>query len=253
MAAERLQKLLARAGLGSRRSCEDLIADGRVRLNARTATLGDKADPARDTVEVDGVRVDLRPDLVYLALHKPPGTVTTASDPQGRPTVLDLVPDSPRVFPVGRLDLDTSGLLLLTNDGDFANRVAHPRHEVSKTYVAEVDGRLARGAVARMRRGIELDDGVVPVERARVLASEGDRSLVEVVVHSGRKRMVRRLFDALDNPVRTLVRTAIGPVDLGDLEPGAWRELGRDEVFALLRAAQTGPAQREQQIGTDPP
>lgn len=237
MAAERLQKLLARAGLGSRRGCEDLIADGRVRLNDSIATLGDKADPDRDSVEVDGVRVDLRPDLVYLLLHKPEGTVTTASDPQGRTTVLDLVPAEPRVFPVGRLDLDTSGVLLLTNDGDFANRIAHPSHDVPKTYVAEIDGRPTQGDLARLRRGVELSDGLVPVDRVRVLASKEDTSLVEIVVHSGRKRMVRRLFEALDHPVRTLVRTAVGPLDLGDLEPGAWRELDRREVFELLRLA----------------
>lgn len=241
MAAERLQKLLARAGLGSRRSCEDLISDGRVRLNDSTATLGDKADPDLDTVEVDGIRVDLRPDLVYLLLHKPEGTVTTASDPRGRPTVLDLVPDEPRVFPVGRLDLDTSGLLLLTNDGDFANRIAHPRYEVPKTYVAEIEGRLTQGDLTSLRRGVELEDGVVPVDRARVLASKGDASLLEVVVHSGRKRMVRRLFEALGHPVRTLVRIAVGPLVLGDVEPGSWRELSRREVFDLLQAAETTP------------
>lgn len=243
MAAERLQKLLARAGLGSRRSCEELISDGRVRLNGSTATLGDKADPDRDAVEVDGVRIDLRPDLVYLLLHKPEGAVTTASDPQGRPTVLDLVPAEPRVFPVGRLDLDTSGLLLLTNDGDFANRIAHPRYEVAKTYVAEIEGHPTQGDLARLRRGVELSDGIVPVDRARVLASKEGASLVELVVHSGRKRMVRRLFEALDHPVRTLVRTAVGPLGLGDLEPGTWRELERREVFSLLQAAEstTGP------------
>lgn len=241
MPAERLQKLLARAGLGSRRSCEGLIEDGRVRLNGSTATLGDKADPDRDTVEVDAVRIDLHPDLVYLLLHKPEGAITTASDPQGRPTVLGLVPDEPRVFPVGRLDRDTSGLLLLTNDGDFANRIAHPRYEVPKTYVAEVEGHLRQGDLARLRRGVELEDGVVPVDRARILASKDDASLVELVVHSGRKRMVRRLFETLDHPVRTLVRTAVGPLTLGDLEPGDWRELRRREVFDLLHAAETTP------------
>lgn len=242
MTAERLQKVLARAGLGSRRACEELISAGRVLVNGRVAGLGDRADPEVDTVEVDGVRIDLTPHLVYLALHKPAGVVTTARDPRGRETVLDLVPNDPRVFPVGRLDLDTSGLLLLTNDGDFANRITHPRYEVPKTYVADVRGRLDRGDLRNLRQGVDLTDGRVRVRRARILAARPDRTLVEVVVHSGRKRMVRRLFGALGHPVVDLVRTGIGPLDLGRLKPRRWRRLERREVLALLRAAETSNA-----------
>lgn len=236
---ERLQKLLARAGLGSRRACEELVAQGRVQLNGHLAALGARADPEHDTIAVDGVAIDVRPDLVYLALHKPAGVVTTASDPEGRPTVLGLVPTQPRVFPVGRLDLDTAGLLLLTNDGSFANRIAHPRYEVPKTYLAELDGELGRRHVRALRSGIELDDGPARAEHVGVVGRRAGRTLVELTIREGRKRMIRRMFDTLGFRVRSLVRTAIGPLELGRLKEGTWRKLSGAEVLELLRAAET--------------
>lgn len=232
---ERLQKVLARAGFGSRRSCEELIERGRVRVNGDVARLGMRVDPSRDSVEVEGVRVNLQPDLVYLALNKPVGVVTTVADARGRPTVMDLVPLEPRVFPVGRLDRDTGGLLLITNDGEFANRIAHPRYEVPKTYVAEVAGRFPASAATRLERGVELEDGLARASDVRVKARARGRTLVELVVREGRNRLVRRLFDAVGTPVTSLQRTAIGPVRLGRLRPGTYRRLQSREVLELLR------------------
>jgi 23S rRNA pseudouridine2605 synthase len=231
---ERLQKALARAGFGSRRACEDLIRSGRVLVNGRSVELGVRIDPETDVVTVDGVRAAVSPQLVYLALHKPTGVVTTASDPRGRPKVVDLVPKEPRVFPVGRLDIDTSGLLFLTNDGDFANRIAHPRYGVPKTYLAEVGRSVGASLAKRLVRGIELEDGTARAENARVQATSGGRSLVEVVVHEGRNRLVRRMFEAAGVEVTSLVRTSIGPVRLGRLMAGGWRTLKPDEVRDLL-------------------
>jgi 23S rRNA pseudouridine2605 synthase len=231
---ERLQKALARAGFGSRRACEDLIRSGRVLVNGRSVELGVRIDPETDVVTVDGVRAAVSPQLVYLALHKPTGVVTTASDPRGRPKVVDLVPKEPRVFPVGRLDIDTSGLLFLTNDGDFANRIAHPRYGVPKTYLAEVGRSVGASLAKRLVRGIELEDGTARAENARVQATSGGRSLVEVVVHEGRNRLVRRMFEAAGVEVTSLVRTSIGPVRLGRLKAGGWRTLKPDEVRDLL-------------------
>lgn len=231
---ERLQKVLARAGVGSRRVCDDLIRAGRVSVNGHRAELGARVDSDRDTVEVDGVPVALSTDLVYLALHKPAGVLTTARDIRGRSTVMELVPEHPRVFPVGRLDMDTSGLLLMTNDGEFANRVAHPRYGISKVYVAEVRG--ASGSVVReLTRGVELEDGLARAERARVLASQKGRAVVEVVVHEGRNRLVRRMLDAVGLELVSLVRTAIGGVQLGRLKAGEHRQLKRAEVHDLQR------------------
>jgi 23S rRNA pseudouridine2605 synthase len=231
---ERLQKALARAGFGSRRACEDLIRAGRVRVNGKPAELGMRVDPEHDEVIVDGVRAVTSTQLVYIALHKPVGYVTTASDPQKRPKVVDLVPREPRVFPVGRLDIDTSGLLFMTNDGDFANHVAHPRYGVEKTYVAEVNSNVGPALARRLVRGIELDDGPARAERASIQASSRGRSLVEIVVHEGRNRLVRRMFEAASLDVTSLVRTAIGPVRLGRLKAGGWRALRHSEVRDLL-------------------
>jgi pseudouridine synthase len=238
MPEERLQRALARAGYGSRRSSEELIVAGRVKLNARVATLGDKVDPARDEVELDGVLVNLDPSVRYHALHKPVGVVTTMKDPQGRPSVRDLMPtDGPRVFPVGRLDRETEGLLILTNDGELANRLTHPRYGVEKEYLAEVDGAPAPRHAAALRRGIELDDGPARAASVRIVDARGGRGQLRLVMTEGRKREVRRLLAAVDLPVVRLVRLRVGPVTLGSLRPGACRELTIDEVRGLSEAA----------------
>jgi len=229
---ERLQKVLARVGLGSRRVCEELIADGLVTVNGEVAELGRRVYPDRDRVVVDGVPIGIRPGLVHYLLNKPAGVVTTAADPQGRPTVVELVPAEPRVFPVGRLDLDTEGLLLLTNDGDLANRVAHPSHGVEKEYLAQVRGRPSRAALRRLREGVELDDGVTAPARASLVAPD----LVRLTIHEGRNRQVRRMLDAVGHPVTRLIRTRIGPLSDRRLAPGTWRELTGDELRKLERA-----------------
>lgn len=230
---ERLQKVMAAAGWGSRRTCEDLIAARRVTVDGEIAVLGRRVDPDRDRIEIDGVPIGVRPGLVHYLINKPMGVVTTARDTHGRPAVLDLVPAEPRVFPVGRLDLDTEGLLLLTNDGDLANLIAHPRHGVDKEYLAEVaGGRVAPGALRRLREGVELDDG--PTAPARV--SQPSPGVLRITLHEGRNRQVRRMCEAIGHPVRRLVRTRIGPITDRSLEPGAWRELTIAERRALRDA-----------------
>lgn len=234
---ERLQKVLARAGLGSRRACDDLIAAGRVTVDGTVAVLGTRVDPDAAHVAVDGTPIPTRSDAVYYLLNKPPRVVTTASDPQGRATVLDLVPTEPRVFPVGRLDYETEGLLVLTNDGDLAQLLAHPSHGVPKTYLAEVTGAPSAGAIRRLREGIELDDGVTAPARVRVVQQHGDRSAVELTIHEGRKRQVRRMCEAVGHPVQRLVRTRIGRVRDDHLAPGEWRLLRPVEVRQLYADA----------------
>src|SRR5690606_23351195 len=229
---QRLQKVLAAAGVGSRRACEELIAAGRVTVDGRTARLGDRADPTTSVIHVDGERVVTDTRMVYLALNKPRGVVSTMSDERGRPGIADLLgPSVPqRVYHVGRLDADSEGLLLLTNDGDLAHRLMHPSYGVAKTYLAEVPGPVPRGLGRRLRAGIELDDGPAAVDSFRVVDATGRRALVEITLHEGRKHIVRRLMEAVGHPVRRLVRTAVGPVKLGDLRPGRWRHLTRTEV-----------------------
>lgn len=234
---ERLQKLLAHAGFGSRRACEDLIAAGRVRIGARVAGLGDRADPAVDPVLVDGVRVRFSTKTVVYLLNKPRGVLSAVKDDRGRPVVTDYVPDEPRVFPVGRLDRDSEGLLLLTNDGDLAQRVAHPAHGVPKTYVATVRGDLGPRAVKSLRSGVQLDDGPARATRARILGRRKGSTLVEITIKMGRNRIVRRMCDAVGHPVQRLARTAIGPLRAPDLEPGQYRKLTIPEVAALEAAA----------------
>ena len=236
MPAERLQKVLAAAGQGSRRVSEQLIAEGRVMVNGAIATLGDRADPARDVIAVDGERIHVNTDLVYLLLNKPLGVVTTASDPEGRPTVLELVPSTPRVFPIGRLDVDTSGLLLLTNDGELANRVAHPRYQVPKTYMVQVRGPVGRHVMKRFTQGIELEDGVARARSAKVKVADQSRSLLELVLTEGRKREVRRMVDAVGLELEALVRTRVGPIHLGDIKPYKVRPLNGKEVRELYAA-----------------
>jgi 23S rRNA pseudouridine2605 synthase len=232
----RLNKVLSSAGLGSRRAVEELVLAGRVSIDGQTVTeLGRRVDPERDRVEVDGSRVVVDRRRRYWLLNKPAGVVTTSADPEGRPTVVELVPDQPRVFPVGRLDRDTEGLLLLTNDGDLAYRLTHARFGVEKRYLAEVE-RLPAGALARLRVGVELEDGPARAERARVVTTSARRQMVEVVMVEGRNREVRRLLDAVGAPVRRLVRTAIGPLELRGLAPGEHRALRPEEVRALYRA-----------------
>ena len=233
---ERLQKVLARAGVASRRACEELISAGRVTVNGTVAGLGRRVDVEHDLVEVDGAAIGVRPDLVYYLLNKPAGVVTTADDPQGRPTDVGLVPDDPRVFPVGRLDADTEGLLLLTNDGELAHRLTHPSFGVDKEYLAHVGGRPSRAELRRLREGVELEDGVT----APAQVSMPTPGLLRIVIHEGRNRQVRRMCDAIGHPVQRLVRSRIGPITDRKLRPGAWRELTVDEVRSLERAASAG-------------
>ena len=230
---ERLQKVLARAGIGSRRACEELIAAGRVTVDGVAAGLGRRVDVSIARIEVDGVPVPTAPGLVHYLVNKPAGVVSTASDTHGRPTVVGLVPEEPRVFPVGRLDLDTEGLLVLTNDGVLAHRLTHPSFGVDKEYLAEVEGTPSPGAVRALRQGVELEDGMTAQAQVAVVAP----SLLRVVIHEGRNRQVRRMCAAVGHPVRRLVRTRIGPIVDRRLPPGAWRLLAAGEVRALLAAA----------------
>jgi len=233
--------VLARAGFGSRRSCEELIEAGRVTVDGEVATLGRRIDAARARVEVDSVLVPVAPDLVYYLVNKPAGIITTADDPYGRPTVMTLVPAEPRVFPVGRLDRDTEGLLLLTNDGALAQLLTHPSHGVPKEYVAEVAGGTPTpGALRALRQGVELEDGSTAPAEVGVLG-EG---LLRLVIHEGRNRQVRRMCEAVGHPVRRLVRTRIGPLRDNRLAPGQWRPLSPEEVRALAAAAGPHPAGR---------
>jgi 23S rRNA pseudouridine2605 synthase len=236
-AGERLQKVLARAGFGSRRVCEGLIAAGRVAVNGEPAVLGRRVDPEHDRITLDGVPVPAAAGLVHYLLNKPVGVVTTASDPQGRSTVVDLVPAEPRVFPVGRLDFESEGLLILTNDGELANLLTHPRHGVPKTYLAEVDGVPSAAAVRQLREGVHLDDGVTSPARVHIVQQRAGRAALEVTIHEGRNRQVRRMCDAVGHPVRRLVRTQIGSLTDARLRSGRWRPLTTQEVRALLEAA----------------
>ena len=234
----RLQKVLAGAGVGSRRACEQIITQGRVTVDGVVVSeLGVRVDPTTAVVRVDGLRLQLDAGVVTLALNKPRGVVSTMSDPQGRPALDGLVADrAERLFHVGRLDTDSEGLLLLTNDGELANRLTHPSHEVPKTYLVTVAGRVKPAVGVRLRAGIELDDGPAAMDEVRVVDTAPDATLVEVVLHMGRNRIVRRMFDAVGHPVIRLVRTQIGPVRLGRLQPGQTRELGREELGALMAA-----------------
>jgi 23S rRNA pseudouridine2605 synthase len=221
----------------SRRRAEELIRSGRVAVDGRTAVLGDRADPAQSVVTVDGTPLPLRPDLRYVLANKPAGVVSTVSDPQGRPTIVDMVGADERLYPVGRLDIDSTGLLLLTNDGTLTNLVTHPRYEVEKTYLALVSGNPGAAALRRLESGVKLDDGIARARSARVTTQHRGRALVEIVMTEGRKREVRRMLAEVGHTVVELTRTAIGPVRDAGLEPGAWRELDVDEVRSLYAAA----------------
>ena len=234
----RLQKVLASAGVGSRRASEDLISAGRVTVDGIVVReLGVRVDPTHAVIHVDGTRILLDTSLITLALNKPRGYLSTMDDPEGRLSLADLVADrSERLFHVGRLDADSEGLLLLTNDGELAQRLTHPSYEVRKTYVVEVQGRVHPGLGAQLRRGIELEDGLVQVDRFVLVQVTPVASLVELDLHSGHNRVVRRLFDEVGYPVVRLVRTRIGPIRLGDLKPGRTRVLGQTELGTLMSA-----------------
>ncbi|BBY08641.1 pseudouridine synthase [Mycobacterium noviomagense] len=237
----RLQKLLSQAGIASRRVAEQMIADGRVEVDGQLVTeLGSRVDPDASVIRVDGARVVLDDSLVYLALNKPRGMHSTMSDDRGRPCIGDLVEHRVRgnknLFHVGRLDADTEGLLLLTNDGELAHRLMHPSYEVPKTYLATVAGTVPRGLGKKLRAGIELDDGRASVDDFAVVDAVSGKTLVRVTLHEGRKRIVRRLLAAAGFPVQALVRTDIGPVSLGNQRPGSIRALGRNEIGELYKA-----------------
>ncbi len=232
---ERLQKVLARAGIGSRRVCEDMIDQGRISVNGRPVTVqGMRVDPENDHIAVDGARIELRDDRVTYALNKPFGVITAMSDDRGRPTVGEMVGDlAPGLVHVGRLDQDTEGLLIVTNDGELAHRLAHPSYEVPKTYLAQVSGSVPRDLPRRLRSGVELEDGPVKVDSFKVVDTHAGQSVVEVVLHEGRKHIVRRLLAHVGLPVSRLTRTAVGPVSLQRMRSGTIRRLTRQEVGAL--------------------
>jgi len=237
VAVERLQRALARAGFGSRRACEELIAAGRVTIGGQAATLGDRVDPERDEVRVNGRLISIDPGLRYLALHKPRGVTTTMKDPHAERDLAGFLPKGPRVFPVGRLDRETEGLLLLTNDGELAHRLTHPSYAVEKEYLAEVDGVASNRQLGRLKRGVDLPDGVARAVEARAAGGSKGRGAVRLVIAEGRKREVRRMLEAVGLPVRRLIRLRVGPVRLGRMKPGELRELDPEDVRALYRAA----------------
>tara|TARA_B100000686_G_scaffold267414_1_gene282584 strand:+ start:375 stop:1130 length:756 start_codon:yes stop_codon:yes gene_type:complete len=224
---EKLQKVLARVGLASRRAAEEYILDQRVHVNGEIAHIGQRVDVEQDEVTFDGVPLRVKPDFVYYLLHKPVGVISTANDPQGRQTVLDLVPAEPRVFPIGRLDKETEGLLLITNDGDLTHRLTHPSHGVEKEYLVAVKANISRGNLRKLREGIELEDGVT----APAKVSQIDNGLIKIVIHEGRNRQVRRMFQEIGHPVERLVRTRIGNLIDHNLQAGQFRHL---EALELL-------------------
>ena len=235
----RLQKVLAQAGIASRRAAEIMIEEGRIEVNGKLVTeQGRRVDPERDVIRVDGSRIPPPRRHIYAVLNKPRGVVSTMDDPEGRPTVADHLGKyaRERLFHVGRLDTDTEGMLLLTNDGDFAQRMMHPSYELTKTYVAEVEGFVDNATLKRIGKGIKLEDGWVNPDEVKLGIRTEQRTMVTLVIHEGRNRIVRRLFDAVGHPVRTLARTQIGPVRMGQLASGELRDLTRDELGALLDA-----------------
>jgi 23S rRNA pseudouridine2605 synthase len=242
----RLQKVLAAAGIASRRACEVLISEGRVEVNSEVVTeQGRRVDPERDVIRVDGARIPPPRRHRYLVLNKPRGVVATMDDPEGRRTIADLMAEpadrraarslkNERLFHVGRLDTDSEGLLILTNDGDFAYRLAHPSYQVPKTYVVEVTGVVGEQTLRRLRRGLTLDDGPVQPSSVKIMSTAGDKTLVKITLQEGRNRIVRRTMEAVGHPVRRLTRIGIGPVRLGNLKVGEYRELTREELGGLL-------------------
>jgi 23S rRNA pseudouridine2605 synthase len=238
VAEERVQKILAHAGVASRRASEELIAEGRVTVDGEVATLGMKADATEADIRVDGERINADPDLVYLMLNKPAGVVTTADDPEGRPTVMDLVNIPQRLFPVGRLDMDTEGLLLMTNDGELAHALMHPSFEVEREYLALVPGPVRKRVLAELREGVELEDGLARPRHVEVVEEARSKALVRVIMTEGRKREVRRMLGAAGLHVERLARTAYGGVEIGELRQGKWRFLTQLEIGLLHRAVE---------------
>jgi 23S rRNA pseudouridine2605 synthase len=235
--AERLQKILAQAGVGSRRACEDLIFRGRVKVDGKVAQLGDKVDPETAEIYVDGQRLIADTRLAYLAMNKPRGVVSTMADEKGRTALNDFLGRvEERVYHVGRLDADSEGLLLLTNDGTLAHKLTHPSYGVPKTYMVEVPGPLPRSVGRALQAGVELEDGPAKVDSFKLVDAVGRTALVELVLHEGRNHIVRRMMEEVGHPVNRLVRTAIGPIRLGDLRPGRTRRLSNAEVSALFKA-----------------
>ena len=234
----RLQKVLAEAGIGSRRYCEELIGAGRIEVDGEIVRrFGARVDPEHQVIKVDGKRIPSRAGLAYLAFNKPPKVLTAMSDSRGRRTVADFLDDrAERLFHIGRLDYDTEGLMLLTNDGELAHRLAHPSFEVAKTYLADVTGPMPRDLGRRLMAGVELDDGVATADRFRVIDRSGQHALVEISLHEGRKHVVRRMLAATGHPVTRLVRTDVGPIRLGNLKPGKSRELSTREIGELYAA-----------------
>ncbi len=232
----RLQKVLAQAGIASRRGSEQLIADARVEVNGNLVTeLGTRVDPEQDTIRVDGARIPPPRRHLYLVLNKPRGFVSTMDDPEGRRNLSDLLGvKQQHLFHVGRLDTETEGLILLTNDGEFAHRMAHPSYQVSKTYLVEVEGLLDNKTIRRLEKGLRLEDGPVKPDKVKLVTRAENRSMLTISLHEGRNRVIRRMMDSVAHPVRQLSRTAIGPVRLGQLPSGESRELTREELGALL-------------------
>jgi len=230
---ERLQKVLARIGIGSRRVCEDLIRAGRVRVNGELPAMGMRIDVDADKIEIDGSGVPVQPDLVHRLLHKPSGVVSTSKDPQGRKMVVDLVPATPRVFPIGRLDFETEGLIILTNDGDLTHLITHPSFGVDKEYLVHVEGTPSRGSLRTLREGVQLEDGLTAPAKVSALQD----GVLRVVIHEGRNRQIRRMCDAVGHRVKRLVRVRIGPIADSRLAAGDWRDLEPSEVRALYKSA----------------
>ncbi len=234
---ERLQKVMAQAGVGSRRACEELIRANRVRVNGKVATLGQKVHPKRDSIVVDGIPLGAQEPKRYLILHKPFGYITTVKDQFDRKNILDLLPQiQERIYPVGRLDYDSDGLVFLTNDGELAHKVMHPRFELPKTYLVQVKGKITMDAVYRLRRGIMLEDGPTAPAQVSVIKSSQEKSTITLTLIEGRNRQVRRMCQRVGFPVESLTRTAIGPLNLGKLAPGEHRFLSTQELKDLQRA-----------------
>jgi 23S rRNA pseudouridine2605 synthase len=235
--SERLQKVLAAAGVGSRRACEDLIFRRRVTVNGRVAKLGDKVDPSKAEIHVDGQRIVTDTKLVYLAMNKPRGVVSSMDDEKGRTELADFLGHfEQRIYHVGRLDADSEGLLLLTNDGDLTHKLMHPSYEVPKTYLAEVAGPLPRSVGRALLAGIDLEDGPAKVDSFKLVDTLGKTAQIEITLHEGRKHIVRRMLAEVGHPVSRLIRTAVGPIRLGDMRPGRFRHLTNAEIAALFKA-----------------